>query len=87
MSENNLKDLPEGLKKDTTSGEGKTIFKISDKVKNEMSNKSEDDSNSYNLINNKIINKMKDKKKDLVPASDKDVKILKSKMKTKRGRE
>jgi len=71
MSENNKDDLPKGLRKDTTTGEGANIFK-------ELKDKSEDDSNSYSKINKSIISKLKvGDKKDLLPVSDKDVKILK----------
>ena len=71
MSENNKDDLPKGLRKDTTTGEGANIFK-------ELRDKSEDDSNSYSKINKSIISKLKvGDKKDSLPVSDKDVKILK----------
>ena len=71
MSENNKDDLPKGLRKDTTTGEGANIFK-------ELKDKSEDDSNSYSKINKSIISKLKlGDKKDLLPVLDKDVKILK----------
>lgn len=73
MSENNLKDLPKGLKKDTT-----TYSLGQDPQFKALKDKSEDDTNSYSKINKKIISKLKTgDKKDLLPVSDKDVKILK----------
>jgi|TARA_S200002703_G_C3637610_1_gene195765 hypothetical protein len=59
MSENNLEDLPKGLKKDTT-----TYPLGQDPQFKALRDKSEDDSNSYSKINKKIISELKSKTKD-----------------------
>ena len=53
------------------------LYPISDKDLKALTDKSEDDTNSYSAINKSIISKMKSEAKNMVPASDKDIKILK----------
>jgi len=55
------------------------LYPISDKDLKALTDKSEDDTNSYSKINKSIISKMKSEAKNMVPASDKDIKILKGK--------
>ena len=55
------------------------LYPISDKDLKALTDKSEDDTNSYSAINKSIISKMKSEAKNMVPASDKDIKILKGK--------
>jgi len=62
MSENNKDDLPKGLKKDTTTGEGaniKKLYPVSDKDLKALKDKAENDSNSYSKINKSIIDRFK----------------------------
>ena len=79
MSENNKDDLPKGLRKDTTTGEGaniKKLYPVSDKDIKALRDKSEDDSNSYSSINSDIIKKLKD-------AGKKASEVMGKKVKTK----
>jgi len=56
----------------------KKLYPVSDADIKALRDKSEDDDNSYSKINKSIISKLKvGDKKDLLPVSDKDVKILK----------
>jgi len=55
------------------------LYPISDKDLKALTDKSEDDTNSYSAINKSIISKMKSEAKSMPPASDKDIKILKGK--------
>jgi len=72
MSENNLEDLPKGLKKDTT-----TYPLGQDPQFKALRDKSEDDSNSYSKINKAIISKLKTAGKTSGSAAGKNIKKLK----------
>ena len=53
------------------------LYPISDKDLKALTDKSEDDTNSYSAINKSIISKMKSEAKSMPPASDKDIKKIK----------
>ena len=72
MSEKTEKDLA-----GKTAPPAKLYGPVSDADFKALTNKSEDDSNSYSKINKAIISKMKSVGKTLTPASSKDIKILK----------
>ena len=55
------------------------LYPISDKDLKALSDKSEDDTNSYSAINKSIISKMKSEAKNLVPVSDSDLKAMANK--------